>query len=413
MAKIESKENFNAKEKLEGILVTLRAISTIKDINKMGDLKKENLENKTISAILEENIQKIIPTTGVDDFAGKFTKFFGETRVPNFIITYAAKLQADKQSLQCLGSVLDGLLAGDFPKMRYDMTKSKHLAEIFRNKPELLQMWADGGKSLLANFLKETDVSLQPINFLGIFKNNLIDHGHLKYEEAPLLFDFLKSGKKVIQENFKADKLQDIQINCIKLMDENLLAKKQKELLKEIDSDLKEINKPQFAAFQNDIKALLSGLIKRDEVKQNYEGFSIVDSDHYEDLFLSGTEVEGSCQAVDGSPTLNKCLMGYVFDGKNRLLAIKNKEGKIIARQIFRILWNGKEPVLFLEGVYPRLVDPKLKLAIEAFAKQRAKALDLQLLTIDPTKPKYESSISSLSTLDPVPYEYSDPAMAT
>lgn len=160
--------------------------------------------------------------------------------------------------------------------------------------------------------------------------------------------------------------------------------------------------------FQNDIKALFSGLIKRDEVKQSYAGYSIVDTDDYQDLFLSGTEVEGSCQTVDGNPNLNKCLMGYAFDGKNRLLAVKDKEGKIIARQIFRVLWNGKEPVLFLERVYPNLVDPKLKLALEAFAKQRALALGLSLLTVDPKKPKYEGSIKSLSTLGKIPYEYSD-----
>lgn len=95
------------------------------------------------------------------------------------------------------------------------------------------------------------------------------------------------------------------------------------------------------------------------------------------------------------------------FYGKNRLVAIKDKDEKIIARQIFRVLWNGKEPVLFLEGVYPSLVNPQLKLALKEFAKQRAIALGMPLLTRDGNYPKYEGSISSISTLDPISYEYS------
>jgi len=396
--KIDSKET----------LVTLRAISTIKDLNKMADLKEDNLKKKTISAILEEKIQELIPTKEIADFAEKFTKTFGESRVPNYIITYAAKLQTENQSLQCLGSCLDGLLAGDFLKNRYDILKSKHLTEVFREKPELLIEWKGGKNASLSSFLTEADVSLQPINFFAIFKDNLIDHGHLKYEDAPILFDFLKYDKEVIQENLENDKLKNMQKKCTILMDKSLSAENQKKLLKEIDSDLKEINKPEFEQFKTDIKDLFSGLIKREEVKKSYSGYSIVDTDDYQDLFLSGTEVEGSCQNVDGTASLNKCLIAYVFDGKNRLLAVKDKDGKIIARQIFRILLNGKEPVLFLERVYPSLVDPKLKLAIEEFGKKRAEVLGLPLLTIDPTKPKYEGSISSLSTLDPILFEYSD-----
>lgn len=42
------------------------------------------------------------------------------------------------------------------------------------------------------------------------------------------------------------------------------------------------------------------------------------------------------------------------MDGKNRLIAIKDETGRIMARVIFRVLWDTKEnkPVLLKERFY-------------------------------------------------------------
>jgi len=88
-------------------------------------------------------------------------------------------------------------------------------------------------------------------------------------------------------------------------------------------------------------------------------GWTIADSDDLSDLFLCGTEVEGSCQAIGKDPKLSKSLLGYVMDGKNRLLAIKDAKGKTQARMIERLLCDeeSKRPVLFIERVYPANAD--------------------------------------------------------
>ncbi len=77
-------------------------------------------------------------------------------------------------------------------------------------------------------------------------------------------------------------------------------------------------------------------------------------SDNPEDLFLSGTEVHGSCQHATYADTeLNCGLQSYVLDGKIKILAIKNNENEIVARQMIRILLNNKdEPVLFADKLY-------------------------------------------------------------
>ena len=56
----------------------------------------------------------------------------------------------------------------------------------------------------------------------------------------------------------------------------------------------------------------------------------------WEDIFLGGSEVEGSCQRIDGNPSLNKCLLAYCLDGKNPMVAVKREDGNIYASPLFR-----------------------------------------------------------------------------
>jgi hypothetical protein len=84
---------------------------------------------------------------------------------------------------------------------------------------------------------------------------------------------------------------------------------------------------------------------------------TLQETEHYRDLFLCGTEVPASCQRVDGKPELNKCLLGYCLDGKIRMLAIKDKTGKMRYRAIVKLLVDTEgKPALFLECTYPSSV---------------------------------------------------------
>lgn len=146
-----------------------------------------------------------------------------------------------------------------------------------------------------------------------------------------------------------------------------------------------------------------------------YAGCTIVDSDDPFDLLLSG-EVSGSCQAVDRDPDHSKSLLGTILNGENRLLVLKDQTGKIIGRQIFRLLWEPvqQKPVLFLERFYPR-DDVELQREIAPkllnFAIQRAGRLHLPLLSnFEGTNridlPESDRPIVALG--GPAPYVYSD-----
>jgi hypothetical protein len=158
--------------------------------------------------------------------------------------------------------------------------------------------------------------------------------------------------------------------------------------------------------FANDIQGLLKGLKSQSKRDQIDAGFTVVDTDNFWDLFLCGTEVAGSCQRVNGEPALNKCLMSYLIDGKNRLLAVKDDQGKIVARSIIRLLWDEKQrtPVLMMERFYPDMIAPQFQTALDQFANDRAQRLGLRLFKAGNTP------VHFISKGGKAPWEYVDSA---
>lgn len=413
---------FNKKK----IIPFLSAILTINELNKTSELKKSHLENSTIPKILKGCVGELIALDEIDNFDEKFEAAFGGDRYPNFILTYAAKLlilkdNEKKQAFEALSQSVNGILQGKFPEMRYDLNKSDHLSAVFSERPELLKEWKKGKKVKFGDFLAETNSNVQPINFQTEFKNKIRDN-----ENLPFLSDVLNQNKDTeiaLKEIdglllFKnGDPLLNIQKNCIKLMDTKLTFAVRDKLLKEALTDLDKLkDSPELNLSQLDLKNLREELIKRNEIVNSRNKFTIEDTDDHRDLYLCGTETE-SCQSITtGGAGFNKCLTGYVLDGKNRLLAVKDQEGKIIARQIFRVLLDGKEPALFVEAVYPYTAEPMVQEALRNFAIQRAHELGLPLFSGEQTEdhieldettaPKDARPLASLGS--PARFEYAD-----
>jgi hypothetical protein len=119
-------------------------------------------------------------------------------------------------------------------------------------------------------------------------------------------------------------------------------------------------------------------------------------------MFMLGTDVNGSCQRVDGDPKLNQCLIGgYVLSGHIRAIVILDQAGCIVARSILRLMVNSEtnKPILFLEEIYPDYVCGEFQAAIEQFAKERALNLGCVLLSTGKTDnvATYPSPVSTLS----------------
>jgi hypothetical protein len=137
--------------------------------------------------------------------------------------------------------------------------------------------------------------------------------------------------------------------------------------------------------------------------------FVVIDSTDPIDLLLAGSEVGGSCQAVEGDPNLNKGLLGYLLDGKIRMLTIKAADGpneKIIGRAMLKLLWDGSKPVLFLEQPYINRREAIYREKLIEMAQLKAQSLGVDLV-IAGEKTTYKK-LYSLG--NPASYEYSDAA---
>ena len=144
----------------------------------------------------------------------------------------------------------------------------------------------------------------------------------------------------------------------------------------------------------------------------SYQRWLAVDTDSAEDLLLCGTEIVGSCQNIHTNGSTNRCLLGYLLDGKNRLACIKNAEGVIVARCLLKVLWDeaNQSPVLLKERVYSQPnINPKILQALYLLCIQRAENLKLPLVqksSTDEDLPLYPNTLVSFGNR--APFEYSD-----
>ncbi len=328
---------------------------TIQGIIECGGLPLLKQEVKDLNAIYQQVFQQIIPISHLEDFNSKYFKTFGSQRDPSSLLTYAGKIQ-DPQVMQALILYVESTLEEKFETVRYE--KSPHLQLIFNGRPKLEETWKAGSSQSLQ----------KPIDYEAFFKTKILPRlSNHSFITAYLLADDKQQVK------------QDL-IGKIRSEPKNLQYRLQKEiidfmqkpsygLLKQIENRLLTIN----SELVPDIQDLLKTL----QIKDN----QIVDTDHFWDLFMCGTDIAGSCQKVDGDSSLNKCLMAYLLDGKHRLLAIKDPSGKIVGRSIIRLLWDEKqqEPILMQERIYPKKLSSEQKEALDNFAKSRAQALGLRL----------------------------------
>jgi hypothetical protein len=104
--------------------------------------------------------------------------------------------------------------------------------------------------------------------------------------------------------------------------------------------------------------------------------------------------------------------MGYVLDGKYRMLAIKSADERLMGRRMLRLLWDEKEkePVLHLERLYSNPGLPaKYEQALIELAWQKAQQMGCKLVSHDDSLKSdgdYGAPLKAYPT--PWPFEYVD-----
>lgn len=385
------------------------------------------------------------------DFNEKYAATIGSDKTRNkfALLIYSAGLGSlpdkDRQStLNSLKEFTTAVLEKRYSEWRYHERTGSHFDFVTKDRPQLRTEWQNGEtrtlEELQANekLKKEADVksSAAPLqNF------NPFEHLKAKIKNVPAdqgnLIQFLKDGDrkaaleaankiimtKKLPQSAKYDSTNEetskvfkakLEVSIIKLLDPAIPAKNK---IDEIDRILPNlINIYGDKEFAQGLKDIKKGLQEESQMKAKAEAaqkYIFVDTDNWEDMLVCGTEVYGSCQRIGGNVNLNKCLLGYMVDPKNRAIVVKDaKTGQIVARRIMRLLWDKdtNKPVLFQEALKknPEVPDEVLK-GIDLMFKHRANQLQLTLVCAEEEKKSTEAYLNNLHSFNsPSPFEYVD-----
>lgn len=441
-----------AKEKVAIINLNMRLMEAIIQSGKHDALQKLVSEmqdakfpsNDFLQHSLQGIFKSIIGEVEIKEFAEKFDRTFLSGRQPFAFITYATKFQGLPGSemdamLPCLRSLYVDILDGNFQSNRYNSTPGDHLDQIFswKKNSEEKKTWENIWKNGISKPLKleEADEKYQneiDKDFKKYLHEKVCSDKHISPSDFPILKTFLNNPidfaqiDKIIEEIIRLEEpllkeksesknqIQKLQLQkeLISLCDiRKSIADKERSIEAAIELTKKIFPQQNDHQFLRDLQDL-EKMMHSEQKRKVYTGWTVEDSDHWEDLLLSGTEVLGSCQNINNDCHYNKCLMNYLLDGKNRVVAIKNSEGHIQARVIIRLLWDAasKQPVLYRERLYksPGVSDACIHKLDEVCAA-KAKALGIPLLRAMPENNKgiaYPHDIESLNGR--APFEYVD-----
>lgn len=443
-----------------------------KEKQRLLELNRAQQETKVIAArdILffgaEQKLQEALSSDElISNWSGVFSDMFGikggekemqrfteifqtNARYPGGVVTYAARLQLlpeKKIFTDLLGKFIVAVLNGQYPDLRYKFDGNPHLENIFATRPKLLTKWRTpislSAPQILGNNKTVTeDPIVRSKEIKKFIKEQLktaLEHSHLGKDQAtifPILSAFKEwnSPEDIIQAQTQLEKQHteelrrikstnntetkmliqekitqiEIQKNCFNLLNATLDEEQLDKLLDRIERVL-----PPLCEFKRDIVGIKKQ-IKTE--KMPYDKWVVKDTDHWEDLLLIGSEVENSCLCINGVPYHNKCLISDLIDGKNRPMVVVDGQRKIIARAIMRILWDEKQnqPVLFMEKLYTKFVNPTLRELIMAGCKRKAEELNLTLVASLGDYPEltekegYTNPLTSY--IGPAPAEYVD-----
>lgn len=352
-----------------------------------------------------------------DDAAmfNRFKNYLGTSRRPTGLLTYALKIQSDKSlNKEDKEAVLAAI--GDFVKtaiieseesfrqLRYDSVRSEHLEKIASAAPDKWEAWKQACLFVpSADFLSRT--TSREVDTVGYLREKIMQDRHIDPDMFPNLKSVFDRSKTVDEALATADSVNsELETGLLRLMQESYSRTDKFNML----ASLIPLASGQF---QSDLKALRKLLAAEPPAPRDYSNWKVVDTDDAEDLLWCGTEVLGSCQSIDGSANMNKALMGYVLDGKYRMLAVTAPGGHIQARCMLRLMCEEDgTPVLHLERLYSNPgVPAELEDALQGLARQKAAQMGCALVThenLPGTNGEYPRPIHAYGSS--LPYEYVD-----
>ncbi|MEN9654685.1 MAG: hypothetical protein RL235_797 [Chlamydiota bacterium] len=149
------------------------------------------------------------------------------------------------------------------------------------------------------------------------------------------------------------------------------------------------------------------------ELLPNGQSVYVEESGDWCDLLLCGTEVSPpTCMHVAKDSGFNAGLLGYVLNGSNRLLLVRDSHGRITARCLIRlVVGEDDSPVLFMDTIYPDPVsqssanpDPAraaIVCSLTKMAQHKAARMGIPLVTYAPCQARSTGCVRFLPRRGP------------
>ena len=332
---------------------------------------------------------------------------------------------------EAMSRFIKSILRDSFKRERYDASLSPHLEKIKTEFPDIWTLWQtlpppadllpsaesalpeEGGVSAPARQLAPSP-HLESSSYAWL-KNTLNTAGHLPEgmtvpaEIASFLGrDEMLESAEVLSQSLNGEiSSRSMYVLCLQLCKKGISVTDTLGILKQLQTLVSADDSIKNSQWKRDIDDRIK-ILSSDQQKGS---LVISITDDWQDLFLCGTEVLGSCQSIDGDIDLNKGLLGYCLDGKIQMAVIKDKEsGAIRSRALLKLLvpQNGGKPVLFLERIYPSRCPADQEKALNRLGIERARELGIDVYTQNPGLTIDPGSVYLRSLGSPAPYEYED-----
>ncbi len=292
-----------------------------------------------------------------------------------------------------------------FAALRYDTTASDHLAYLAETAPDAWDAWRTQVSGLRLDKHAQTSVAaFDPRPYLY---QRVVRDRHIAPDAHPT-FQHALRGELAVEDALHQLAADSEEHQLVQLLDPSADTQQRAGIVRALIARL-----PDDTQFRRDLRDLKT-LMTASPVA--IADLDVVDTDHHEDLLLCGTEIAGSCQHVSGEPDMNKALLGYVIDGKYRMLAAKHHDDgplaaqqRLAARRMLRLLvTEDGMPALHLERLYAnpgiREGDAVDKALVEL---AKAKAADMGCaLFADSDDDSKQQTLASLDSR--APFEYVD-----
>ncbi|MCX6990355.1 MAG: hypothetical protein NTX49_04745, partial [Chlamydiae bacterium] len=400
-----------------------------------GEITFEALENTAMdqAKIALFGKEAIDPTLNAL-LQAKYLELGAAQRRPLALELYARRIRSLEHAglNKELSRFITSVLNGSFPSERYDASLSSHLEMIQKNFPTLWSVWQLLPPAKELNYVREVGgrapagvaaqaaVEASPLQERDSYqwlKQKLITDRHfdsagtLPLEITSFLSDesMFVDAESLVSTLSPESSYTEMQKLILRLCKKEISLGETISVLVQLQTLVAKDPMISGSQWKRDIDDRIQLL----SVKQKEITFEVLLTDNWQDLFLSGSEVLGSCQSIDGDLDKNKCLLAYCLDGKIQMAAVRDKQtGKIVSRALLKLLLReegGKLiPSLFLERIYPSPCPKDQEDALNELAIQRARDLGIELYTHNPDLPKAGELASLQSLSSPCPFEYED-----